>query len=50
MKFKCTCENVGQDSIHGEHMRVANKTAKTVGSKPVYKCTVCGKEHTTKGE
>ena len=39
---QCTCEHESQDKIHGEKMRVHNKTV--LG----YRCTVCGKDHNTK--
>jgi len=40
----CTCEHAGQDAIHGKGKRVMNLTKKTVGTSPIWRCTVCGKE------
>ena len=42
---KCTCDHAGQDRLHGAGKRVMNKTTKKIEERPVYRCTVCGKEH-----
>ena len=44
MILKCTCENEGQDRLHGKQNRVMNKTRIKCGDKYLYRCTVCGKE------
>lgn len=46
MKIKCTCSNPYQDNKYGKNIRVANKTGKTAGVKPIGHCTVCGREST----
>jgi len=38
---KCTCANEYQDTKYGTGKRVMNKTTKTAGAKPLYRCTVC---------
>lgn len=48
MKLKCTCNHKGQDELHGEKIRVFNKTEKKSGNQPVYRCTVCLAERSSK--
>ncbi len=43
-RMKCYCKSEYQDKVLGKQKRVFNKTLKTNGTKPVYRCTVCGKE------
>ena len=40
-KIKCACINPGQDKLHGEHVRVANATAKQDKDFIEVRCTVC---------
>lgn len=43
----CKCEHEGQDNLHGKGNRVMNLTLKgKVGDMRVWRCTVCGTEHT----
>lgn len=42
-KIKCACLNEGQDKLHGEHVRVANATAKQDKDFIEVRCTVCQK-------
>lgn len=46
--LKCNDGAHSQDAIHGQGMRVHNRTKKTQGNEYVYRCTVCGKEKTAK--
>ena len=41
---KCLCEHKYQDKKYGEKMRVANPTKTVIGTKRIYRCTVCGKD------
>lgn len=43
--IRCKCHHEGQDKLHGEGNRVANKAEKKgkVGNNHAYSCTVCGK-------
>ena len=43
MILRCTCENKGQDELHGKGMRVHNLALKGMNTAPGYRCTVCGK-------
>jgi rubrerythrin len=42
----CTCENEGQDRLHGRYRRVHNYAE----SKDAWRCTVCGNEKSGKRE
>lgn len=44
-KVNCKCEHKEQDKLHGKGVRVANETTKARGTSRVYRCTVCGAEH-----
>jgi hypothetical protein len=45
MVLKCKCKHDQQDKLHGQGMRVFNKTLKgSKMSKDNYRCTVCGSE------
>lgn len=44
--ISCKCSNKYQDEKYGYGKRVANKTAKKVGTADVYRCTVCLLENT----
>lgn len=46
-KLKCNCNHPDQERRYSDK-RVHNKTAKEVGSNPVYRCTVCLTERTDK--
>jgi len=51
--FRCR-DNTGhgaqyQDVTYGKGMRVHNETDKRVGTKQVYRCTICENERTTGG-
>lgn len=39
---KCTCQNQGQDDLHGRGQRVFNEVKYPNGSAEI-RCTVCGK-------
>jgi len=43
---RCSCQNYGQDKLHGEQNRVFNMTSKAAKAKDssVWRCTVCSKE------
>ena len=41
MILRCTCENKGQDKLHGIGNRVFNR-CKPKEDVPHYKCSVCG--------
>jgi len=44
--IKCICKNKGQDRLHGNNMRVANKTMGRVTDTTItVRCTVCLAEH-----
>jgi len=43
MILKCTCQNAGQDKIHGKGSRVHNPTVNSTSQK-TWRCTVCGSE------
>ena len=38
--IRCTCKSDGQDKLHGDGVRVHNKSNKSAHN--TYKCTVCG--------
>jgi hypothetical protein len=42
----CNCVNVQQDNIHGAGKRVFNRTAKKIGERFAYRCTVCSTDRT----
>ena len=42
--MSCSCDHKFQDEKYGKGMRLFNRTAKTVGSSYVYRCTVCTRE------
>jgi hypothetical protein len=48
--FRCRDDTKGgarfQDETHGKGMRVHNKTDKRIGTKPIYRCTICENERT----
>lgn len=44
---KCACSHAGQDSLHGDHMRVFNHVPKPGTTPDEYRCTVCGKVETS---
>lgn len=44
MIINCNCKHESQDKLHGKGRRVFNKTRKTAGTTPIYRCSVCSKE------
>lgn len=44
----CTCESEFQDQRYGKGKRLMNPTMKMklAGTQQLFRCTVCGKEHT----
>ena len=46
MLLKCKCKHEMQDKLHGNGIRVHNKTIKGKNMKDNYRCTVCGNERT----
>ncbi len=50
MIIKCNCNHKFQDKTYGAGKRVMNKTQKTIGTSPVYRCTVCTTERTADGK
>ncbi len=50
MKTTCTCNNPGQDALHGKGVRIFNRTAKKRGDTFEHRCTVCGATRTVEGK
>ena len=46
MILKCKCKHSEQDKLHGNNMRVHNKTLSGKSREDVYRCSVCGNERT----
>lgn len=45
-KVQCTCKHEHQDKLHGQNVRLANRTKKPAPQGQVnVRCTVCSKEH-----
>lgn len=49
-KVKCQCQHEQQDKMHGQGVRVANRTAKGDKDSSEARCTVCGKIHRVSNE
>lgn len=44
---KCQCTSEFQDNVYGTGNRYCNSTGKSGGEAKSFKCTVCGKEHSS---
>lgn len=47
--LKCSCEHEYQDKKYGKGMRVGNLKAGAKTGPVLYRCTVCGRDLTSKG-
>ena len=50
VKMKCNCGPHAQDALHGEGIRVWNKTEKKSGDSSIFRCSVCHRESSVKRE